>query len=162
MPKTNFSASLQKPYFLTIALAISSYLPSFSFSPSATFKLLQKLDLAISSLLHGINEQTRTTLSGFEGGKGKFSTTEMVRIRGIVERTRVAIVEVAGREGGSVDASSHLHTETETDEDWAATGEDDAIDKHRGSWEMEIARVYEKTLIALGAFLEASDFNGSR
>lgn len=158
--KSNVVASLQIPYFLTIALAVSSYLPSFSFSPRPTFQLLHKLDLAFSSLLQGMSVETGLTLSGFGGGRGKLSITEKVRMRGLVERTRLVVVAAAGGEGSLAEEESQEETSDElmTDDTSASTLEQ--FGEGHGRWEMEIARVYENTIVELGASLDASSLGG--
>ena len=159
-------ASLQIPYFLTVALTLSSYLPSFTFSPRPTFHLLQKLDLVFSSLLQGRNVETGDTLPGFEGGRAKLSTTEKVRLRGLVERTRVTVVEVAGNRGSVDDASRATETQTDTEDDLSTTDNENAMegvedaDGH-GRWEMEIARVYERTVVDLGQSLDSANVGGT-
>lgn len=99
-------------------------------------------------------------LSGFVGGGRKVSQTEKVRVKGVVERTRVRVVEVAGKGGGSADGvvqgsaggDSNVEdvemsmTEEEEDVDMGGDGE------HAG-WEMEVARVYERTIVELGESL---------
>ena len=139
---------------------MTRYLPSFPFDPRRTFPLLQKLDFAFSSLLHGQNVETGETLSGFEGGRTKVTTTEKVRMRGIVERTRIAVVSVASKDG-SVQGSSRV---TETEDDITTDDDDAMMDdiEHgigSGSWEMEVARVYERTIVDLGATLDAAPGN---
>lgn len=156
--------SLQKPYFLTIALAVCSYMPSFPFSPVPTFKLLHKLDSVFSSLLRGVDAQTGVSLSGFETGRARLSTTEKVRMRGIVERTRVAVVEVAGKDGNIVDSASDIKSQAETDDE-SMTSDSEAmealLDEGHGRWEMEVARVYERTIVELGVSLETFGADGS-
>ncbi|KAL8960494.1 MAG: hypothetical protein Q9193_002813 [Seirophora villosa] len=152
--------SLQITFLLTIALSVTSSLESFPFTPRPTFQFLRKMDLAFSSLLKGVNAETGESLPGFQGGRGRLSTTEKVRMRGIVERTRVAVVEVAGKDGSLADVKNVPLTETDTEEDFNVT-EDDDVDmledesSHR-RWEMDIARVYEKTIVELGMALDAS------
>lgn len=158
------TASLQTPYMLTIALTACSCLPSFPFQPRPTFRLLHKLDVAFYSLLQGTNAETGEILPGFEGGRGKLSTTEKVRMRGLVERTRVAVVEVAANGESVADARSVAQTDTEdgfTANDDNDDDEDDAMDGtqvegNHGRWEMEVARVYERTIVELGMSLDAS------
>ena len=149
-------ASLQIPYLLNVALSVSTYMPSFDFAPRRTFQLLQKLDVAFSSLLHGQNVETGDALPGFEGGRGKLTTTDKVRLRGLVERTRVAVVMAAAKRS-SIDGLSKA-TDTDgtltTDDDTRMTDIDDSSGHDR--WEMEIARVYERTLVDLGAALDMS------
>ena len=85
-------------------------------------------------------------------------------MRGIVERTRVSIVEVAAKEGSVIDNGSIQ--QVITDEDTAmeddvseATGYEDLAGENRGNWEMEVATVYEKSLLLLGESLEGSGFD---
>lgn len=91
-------ASLQIPYLLNIALAITSYLPSFPPAPKATFGLLRKLDHAFSSLLRGEDSASGEPLPGFDGESRGMSRTDMVRCRSLIETTRVVIVEVMSNE----------------------------------------------------------------
>lgn len=155
------SAPLQITFLLTIALSVTTSLQSFPFTPRPTFSFLRKLDLAFSSLLKGVSVETGQPLPGFDGGKGQLSTTEKVRIRGIVERTRVAVVGVAGKEESLVDVKSTPLTETDTEDDFNMTADDDDVENaedessHR-RWEMDIARVYERTIVELGMALDAS------
>ncbi|KAL8922697.1 MAG: hypothetical protein Q9208_005010 [Pyrenodesmia sp. 3 TL-2023] len=114
-----------------------------------------------SSLLKGASVETGQPLPGFDGGIGRLSTTEKVRMRGIVERTRVALVEVAGKEESLADVKSTSLTETDTEDDFSMTADDDDVENledessHR-RWEMDIARVYERTIVELGMALDAS------
>lgn len=132
------------------------YLPSYPFSARFTFSLLCKLDIAFSSLIEGVNVETGEYLPGFEGGRVKMSTTEKVRVRGLVERTRVAIVEVAGK-GGSVTEISRS-SQIEGEGNTMTEGDDIMIDydleRGDGGWEMEVARVYERTIVDLGQSLD--------
>lgn len=131
-----YIASLQLPYLISLAGLINSYLPDFPFSPRPTFRLLRKMDTVFSSLLKGEDAETGAVLSGFEGrSKGVVSMTEKVRIKGLAERGRIAVIEA--REGGG---------EEDEDED----EEEDWIEEAPGRWEMEAAKVYEKTIQFLG------------
>ena len=88
------------------------------------------------------------------------STTEKVRMRGLVERTRVAVVEVAGKAGMEVTGLSGLDEGlTTTDDDDEMEGMEGArsevgVEGNHGRWEMEVARVYEKTIVELGMSLD--------
>ena len=159
-------ATLQTSYLLSIALALLTYLPSFPFHPRPTFRILRKLDLAFASLLQGSNVETGERLSGFEGlfGARGIDTTKRVRMRGIVERTRVSIVEVAAKEGSIIDNGSIQQVITDEDtameDDISETTEyEDVAGENRGNWEMEVARVYERTIVLLGESLEVSGFD---
>ena len=145
-----------------MALTCCTCLKAFPFSPRSTFHLLHKLDMAFSSLLQGADAETGTILPGFAGGRGKLSTTEKVRMRGLVERTRIAVVEVAGQAGSMTDTGDVLRFNTETEDDCTTENDEDDVmeemqpDGNHGRWEMEIARVYEKTIVELGLSLATS------
>lgn len=109
-----------------------------------------------------MDAETGLILSGFEGGRGKLSTTEKVRLRGLVQGSRLAVVEVAGRDGDINDIGSSVRSQTETDDEYPTDDNadmmgDDEIDEVSAGWEMEIARVYERTLVELGVFLNHSE-----
>jgi len=77
-----------------------------------------------------------------------------------VERTRVAVVEVAGKGASVTDAGRPSKTDdnftTDVDDDDDDAMEGLQIEENHGRWEMEIARVYEKTIVELGMELETS------
>ena len=140
---------------------------SFSFAPRSMFNLLDKLDLIFSSLLQGVNVQTGEKLPGFEGGRGGLSTTQKVRMRNIIESTRLAVVDAARNDKSVIDTTSETDMETETENEHMT---DDAADTEaRGQsydeeghdrWEMKIARVYERTIVELGLSLDSSGISG--
>lgn len=85
-------------------------------------------------------------------------------MRGIVEKTRVAVVEVASK-GSSITDNGNIQ-QSSTDEDMVLedeTGDDneyqDIAGEDRSNWEMEVARVYERTIVLLGESLEPSAAN---
>lgn len=122
--------------------------------------------MAFCSLLQGVNAETGEILPGFQGGRGKLSTTEKVRMKGLVERTRVVAVEVAGKGGSLTDTGDVLQSDMETEDDFTTDyDEDDVMEGMRlggdnGRWEMEVARVYEKTIVELGVSMDASGMGG--
>ncbi|KAI9719251.1 MAG: hypothetical protein M1812_003581 [Candelaria pacifica] len=143
--------SLQIPYLLSLALLTTSYLPAFPPAPRTMFRLLRKVDFAFASLLQGRDIDTGDSLSGFEGGSARVSTTEKVRIKGLVERTRVSVVEVMRNgeieeeeeeDGTAAETGGEETEDMDLDEGFEALGAD--------RWEMEIARVYDRTLVELG------------
>ena len=110
--------------------------------------------------------ETGDILPGFEGGRAKLSTTEKVRVRGLVERMRVTVVEVSGNRGIVDDPSRVTETQTDTEDDLLTTDNDNAMkgvedDDGHGRWEMEIARVYERTIVDLGQFLDGANVGGT-
>ena len=142
-------ASLQIPFLLNIANAFLDYLEPFPFAAEATLKLFHKLDYAFSSLLHGEDIITGEPLPGFEYGR-KVNTTEKVRLRGLVERTRVQVIEFAGRRDHptELDAISIDTTEFE-DSDTDDMDIDTNTGVRRGQVDLDVARVYQRTLADL-------------
>ena len=87
-------------------------------------------------------------------------------MKGLVERTRIAVVEVAGQAGSVTDTGDVLRFITETEDDCTTDNEEDDLmeeiqpDENHGRWEMEVARVYEKTIVKLGVSLDTSGIEG--
>lgn len=144
---------------------------SFPFAPRSTFNLLHKMDLIFSSLLRGVNVQTGENLPGFDSGRGRVSTTQKVRMRSIIEWTRLSVINRAETDRSEMDTASRIDTETETEtetEDEFTT--DEMVDTEAGGrsydeeghgrWEMEVARVYERTIVELGLSLDSSGTDG--
>ena len=101
---------------------------------------------------------TGLILSGFEGGRSKLSTTEQVRLRGLVQSSRLAVVEVAGRHGDIDESDNRARSRLPTDDEFPTDDDTDAmrdeeVDDVSAGWEMEIARIYERTLVELGTSL---------
>ncbi|OBT39958.1 hypothetical protein VE00_09430 [Pseudogymnoascus sp. WSF 3629] len=88
--------SLQIPYLFNIALAVSTYLPSFPAAPGATFGLLRKMDHALASLLVGKDVASGETLPGLEEEGSGMSRTDMVRSK-VYENTIVRLDEALNR-----------------------------------------------------------------
>ena len=133
---------------------INTYLPDFPLSPGSTFRLLRKLDSVFASLLLGEDADTGEPLSGFEGRHNVVSMTEKVRIKSLAETCRVAVVEASEQVDEEADAEEGADSFDEGDDDdddddddfGTGTGEYQAP----GRWDMEAARVYEKTIQLLG------------
>ena len=83
-------------------------------------------------------------------------------MRSLVERTRVAAVEVAGRGASLTDTESVARSDTEREDYFTTDNDEDdimegmRIDGNHGRWEMEVARVYEKTIEELGLSLDTT------
>ncbi|KAF2246696.1 hypothetical protein BU26DRAFT_521136, partial [Trematosphaeria pertusa] len=149
------SPNLQIPYLLGIAAMITDFLPVFGPAPRSTFRLLDKLDAAFSSLLQGRDADTGEPLPGFAHGR-TISTTNKVRLKGLVERMRLMVVRKLGGDGLE-DAE-----EMEIDDGDLADDEEQGMVHFEGfehneeddEWEeRHIARVFERTLSELGDVL---------
>ena len=155
---TRRTASLQIPYLLNIAGEFTTWLVSFPPSPTGTFSVFKKLDHCFASLLVGFDIETKETLPGFENGlRGGMSRTDMVRCKSLVEQSRVLVVEVMNRPGDTEDDEDDYGTE---DGDVTETGDETDGPGQVGIWaedderlHMDVARVYENTLVQLGETL---------
>ncbi|KAH8728488.1 hypothetical protein GQ44DRAFT_702387 [Phaeosphaeriaceae sp. PMI808] len=159
------SPNLQTPYLLNLAVLTTEFLPLFPTTESssqATFRLLSKLDEAFSSLLTGHDSATGEPLSGFGNGR-TLSTTDKVRLKGIVDRTRLTVARVMSGEGvvgGESDVGERMDTDTEEDtprrgETVHFEGFDNSEDQEEDEDQEErnIAGVYQKTIGELGDVL---------
>jgi hypothetical protein len=156
------------PYLLNMAVLTTEFLPLFPAStPStrATFSLLEKLDYAFSSLLTGLDTATGESLPGFEYGRS-ISTTDKVRLKGIVDRTRLTVVRVMGGEsvvGDDGDVGEPMDTDTEGEGSAPTTRDKSTVsfegfenedDEEDEDWEeRNIGSVYEQTIGKLGDVL---------
>lgn len=129
----------------------------------ATFAILRKLDHCFASLLAGEDIETGEPLPGFENGpRSGLGTTDMVRCRSIVEQTRVLIVDVMNKEPGAEDDDDSNETGERTATE-AESGPEGPGGSSRPVWDedeerlyMDVARVYENTLVKLGERLGGS------
>lgn len=161
-------ANLQTPYLLNIAVLTAEFLPLFPSSTSstqATFNLLARLDYAFSSLLTGHDSATGEPLPGFEQGR-IVSTTDKVRLKGIVDRTRLTVVRVMNGEsvtGDDGDVGEPMDADTDGEGTRSTTADKGTVsfegfenddDVEDEDWEeRNIGSVYEKTIGELGDVL---------
>ncbi|KAI3397207.1 hypothetical protein diail_11086 [Diaporthe ilicicola] len=161
---------LQIPYLLNVANEFTEWVTKFPPQPESLFTILNKLDFCFASLLAGQDANTKETLPGFENGiRGVITKTDMVRCKSIVEQTRVVIVDVMSKQPGDKDESDDNETgddtekeiteaETDTEGDYSAAESRGLVDPN---WEdpddelyMDVARVYERTLVQLGEVMD--------
>jgi hypothetical protein len=110
---------------------------------------LRKLDHAFVSLLKGEDSVTGEILPGFDGSSsGGLSRTDMVRLKSLVEATRVLVVDVMSKtpEIEEIGAES---SDMETD-DMELDEESTVVE---GGTSMDVARVYAGTVVELGTLL---------
>jgi hypothetical protein len=146
---------LQIPYLLNIALSLTTYLSAFPSAPAATFTLLRKLDHVFASLLKGEDSVSGESLPGIENGKsGGMSRTDMVRCKSLVEATRVLVVEVMSEEAG-VEVERDGPEESGAETDAMSIGAESAWGLEDEKHNMDVARVYEATIMQLGELLNS-------
>lgn len=140
--------TLQVPYLISLALLVLTCIPAFPSSPKAMFRVLNKLDYAFASLVQKQDLDSGKALPGFLGSSG-LTPTEKVRIKSLVERTRVAVVEAMNAKDFEVEDEED--DEDEYDEtDAQDVGVDYDADDMGNDYGMDIARVYDRTLVELG------------
>ncbi|PNS21606.1 hypothetical protein CAC42_965 [Sphaceloma murrayae] len=147
--------SLQIPYLISLALLTNTMIPSFPASPRHLFRLIGKLDHAFASLLQARDIDTGEPLPGFSTGR-KVSTTEKVRMKSLIERTRISVTNLM--------ASGEAEEDMETDDELSGELEGDLVlddpDMPTGGadeWDMEVAKVYDRTLVEIGDSLDGPE-----
>ena len=151
--------SLQVPYLINLALLVGTVVQSMPPSPRSLFRVVGKLDHCFASLIQGRDVDSGERLPGFEGRRG-VSGTEKVRIRSLVERTRVGVVEAFKR--GEFDEEPELLVEQDVmdidadmEDELVLEGEDlDGVEEDEESYDMQLARVYDRTIQELGDSLD--------
>lgn len=121
--------TLQVPYLLTLAGLFCSYMPAFPFSGEINmFRLVRKLDECFLCLL-------KSQL----GAEYHVTTTDRVRIKSLIEETRVVAVEVASESG------QLMGNEDESEED-----SEDVEEELSDQMSMSLSRIYKRTVELLG------------
>ena len=154
---------LQIPYLINLALVLTTIIADMPANPKQLFRVLAKLDHAFASLLQGKDVESGERLPGFDNRRG-VSGTEKVRIRSLIERTRRSVMENV--KSGELDDAYESDQEGETDQSEMDVDDDlegelilegdgpYAPGQEEESWEMQIARVYDHTMVELGDSLE--------
>jgi hypothetical protein len=154
---------LQIPYLINLALVLTTIIADMPANPKQLFRVLAKLDHAFASLLQGKDVESGERLPGFDNRRG-VSGTEKVRIRSLIERTRRSVME--SLKSGELDDVYESEQEGETDQSEMDVDDDlegelilegdgpYAPGQEEESWEMQIARVYDHTMVELGDSLE--------
>ncbi|KAF7506995.1 hypothetical protein GJ744_011019 [Endocarpon pusillum] len=138
--------TLQIPYLLSLAGLIAEFLPSFPFNEGPTMHLVDKMDQAFAILLSQRKDSTVPFAS--DASNQLVSVTDRVRIRSVIESTRVIAVEASTKDRASADTqdASEGFTESEYEELTSA----DSNVQSRNSLNMSISRMYERSLSILG------------
>jgi hypothetical protein len=105
--------------------------------------------------------ETGEALPGFETGR-KVNGTEKVRMKSLVDQTRMTVMDVIGIAGAEEEEDNDDETETE---DELETGDEMDVDHEIGNdadvdnfgeREMGVARIYDRTVVELGDTLGGS------
>lgn len=146
--------SLQVPYLISLALLLSTTISGMPPSPRRLFRLIGKLDRAFASLLQGRDVETGEALPGFQSRRG-ISGTEKVRIRSLVERTRISVMEAFKRGEFDLDDveddddNEGDQMDVDMEGELVLEGDDFDVDEDE-NWDMSLARVYDQTIVELG------------
>lgn len=148
---------LQVPYLINLALLLSTILTAMPPTPKTLFRLVGKLDHAFASLIQGRDIETGERLPGFDGRKA-VSNTEKVRIRSLVERTRVSAIEAFKKGEFDNEELDEVASNQNEDGDDDLVMDGDVIEEDQDdSWDMQLARLYDHTVVELGDSLEQPD-----
>ncbi|KAF4556077.1 Hypothetical protein D9617_1g079520 [Elsinoe fawcettii] len=147
--------SLQIPYLISIALLVNTMIPAFPASPKQLFRVLSKLDHAFASLLQARDVDSGEPLPGFSTGR-KVSTTEKVRIKSLIERTRISVTNAVAT-GDFEDEEEEDDTEEDLEGDLILDDIDVPNAAENDDWNMDVARVYDKTLVEIGDTLDGPE-----
>lgn len=152
--------SLQVSYLISMGLLVGSVVQNMPPTPRSLFRLLNKLDHAFASLLQGEDVESGERLPGFLGGRG-VSGTEKVRIRSLVERTRIDVIAAFKKAEFVYEEPEEEKSGGEEKDDIGTDGElilegdyNEGVDEQDDSWDMQLARVYDRTIVLLGDSLE--------
>lgn len=152
--------TLQLPYLISITVAAINCIPMFPPLPRTTLTFLSKLDTTLAALLSGSDPDTNEPLPGFNSTRG-ISTTDKVRVKGIVERARSTVTKhLVGEEGEEAPEVNRKADRASNNEDGFVKFEgfensddsDDEEEAHKKD-ERDVAYVFEKTVMELGDLL---------
>ncbi|KAF1973678.1 hypothetical protein BU23DRAFT_553982 [Bimuria novae-zelandiae CBS 107.79] len=152
--------TLQLPYLISITVSTINCLPMFPPLPRTTLNFLAKLDTAFAALLTGQDPNTGEPLPGFSNARG-ISTTDKVRVKGVIERARNTVTKhIVGEEGEEPpEVNRAADNEDKIDEGFVKfegfENSDDSDDETEAfnRDERDVAHVFEKTIVELGDFL---------
>lgn len=135
---------------MSLALLTVDCIPGFPAAPRTMFRLIHKLDVVFASLLQGRDFDTGEPLPGFEGGRS-VTDTEKVRLKSLVERTRVVVAGVMSAGEMDEDEEESAVDDTTADETMDSDADQaEDMDVDANSWDMETAKVYDRTVVELG------------
>lgn len=139
-------ATLQIPYLLSLAGIIADYLPAFPFIEGPTIRLVDKLDQAFANLL----SQRRDSMASIavEGHHYLVSVTDRVRIRSVIESTRIIAVKVSAERSAFAYVQDDSESFTNTDYQNSTTADHNR--HNRDLLDMSISTMYERSLSILG------------
>jgi Subunit 11 of the general transcription factor TFIIH len=139
-------ATLQVPYLLSLAGLVADFLPSFPFDEGPTSRIVDKLDRAFATLLSP-HRVTAASIASVESERF-VSITDRVRIRSIIEGTRIVAVEAATK--GNVSSEGQDASEDLTDTDHEDAAYTEGMPHDGDVVDMGISRLYERSLSLLG------------
>ncbi len=140
------AATLQIPYLLSLAGLVAEFLPAFPFNEGPTTYLVDKMDQAFAILLS--QRKDRMVPSTIEESNRLVSVTDRVRIRSVIESTRIIAVEASTKDRAPADSKDASECFTETDNEEPTLGDGNVQDGN--SINMSISRMYERSLSILG------------
>ena len=153
-------ATLQTHYLLQIANSFNDYISSFPPQLKPTLQLIDKLDRCFYSLATGSAVDTSTPLPSSLAAY-RMNMTERVRVRSVIERTRLHVIKLAEGEGAAPDPPTESAPDIgdRGDEEGiagGASGDEDEEDENE-ALEIELSRVYDRSLTEIGESLKREE-----
>ncbi|PUU75555.1 hypothetical protein B9Z19DRAFT_1131100 [Tuber borchii] len=152
--------SLQTQYLLQIANSFNDYISSFPPRFKSTLRLLDKLDRCFHSLITGSSTDSYAPLSPALSGY-RMNMTERVRLKSVIERTRLHVVGLAE---GMTEAPDPPTEESvpdvgnrESENSLVDAMDGDSEEEEYEALEMELSRVYERCLVEIGESLKREE-----
>jgi ribosomal protein L12E/L44/L45/RPP1/RPP2 len=117
---------------------------AFPFSPSV-FYITGKVDQGFASLLQASQKPASSAPSPYH-----VSMTEKVRIKSLIEETRVTAVNAASASGQAASIHDLSDADTEDDEDEGDEDDDDVDRSDSMAVSLGVSKIYRRTLEILG------------
>jgi hypothetical protein len=151
--------TLQLPYLISITVAAINCVPMFPPLPRTTLNFFSKLDTAFAALLNGTDPDTSEPLPGFKKRRG-ISTTDKVRVKGVVERARSTVTKhLVGDEGEDAPEVNRKADNVDNEdgfvkfEGFENSDDSDVEEEASRRDERDVAHVFEQTVMELGELL---------
>lgn len=145
---------------LQMANSFNDYLASFPPDLKVTLRLLDTFDRCFYTLITGTSADPSTPLPP-AFSISQMNMTEKVRLKSMIERTRLHVVKLLESGGGAPDPltenakffgerneQTDIDTENETEDDGRGSYADDE------ELEIEVSKVYERCMVQLGEGLK--------
>ncbi|KAI5785927.1 hypothetical protein EDC01DRAFT_662109 [Geopyxis carbonaria] len=145
--------TLQTQYFLNIANSFNDYLYSFKPHFKSTFQLLDKLDRCFYTLITGRPADPDVAPLSPAVSVFRLNMTEKVRLKSVVERTRLNVVNLAESGGSTAVSNEYIDPDNSNLSEANSVHSDEdfyEIDDEELEWQVEVTKIYDRVLQEIG------------